>query len=238
MGFQNHQKKIVRCKQKLRNCVFKYTSNLKDLRNSSGDAYYVNAQLPEPLQTAKREREAKMRAIKKANEQLPEDQKHRRTPVYIKNNTLFVNKVAQKQHVQPPTVQEIFNCDLDCTDRMDRIDFVHSTAILDKKSTFTGHAARVKSSKDVNAAYTKICRLYPESDHIILAYAVKNYTGSHDHGEHSAGSRILNILTQRGMNNTVLFVTREFGGIHLGHRRFLHIERAARDALDHLMGRP
>ena len=50
--------------------------------------------------------------------------------------------------------------------------------ITDRKSRFTGHATRVKGTKDVAAAYKKIELLYPESDHIMVAYLVKTYTGS------------------------------------------------------------
>ena len=45
-------------------------------------------------------------------------------------------------------------------------------------------------------------------------------------------ARMLQIMLDRGIKNTVLFVTREFGGSHLGPHRFLHIEKSARDALD------
>ena len=99
---------------------------------------------------------------------------------------------------------------------------------------FTTALLKIKGTKDVNAAYHKIRLLYPESDHIVMAYSFKNFTGSHDHGEHAAGEKILQILLQRCTSDTVVFVTREHGGIQLGQRRFLHIERAARDALDAL----
>ena len=63
---------------------------------------------------------------------------------------------------------------------------------------------------------------------------VKNYTGYHDNGEHGASVKLQKILLDRCLNNTAVFVTREFGGIHLGPRRFLHIEKVARAALDEL----
>ena len=229
---------VVRCKQSLRDRIFKFTVNLKDELNEKGEPYYVRSQLPEPLATLKREREEWFRSIKKSNAQIPDSEKHRRVPVHIKNNTLFIKNVPQKQHIFPPSVKDIFNIDPEMRDRMNQIQLVHSDAISEKSSHFVGHAARVKNSKDVNAAYKKVRLLYPESDHIILVYAVKNYTGHHDHGEFAAGSRILQILLQRGMNDTVLFVTRDYGGIQLGQRRFIHIENAAREALNELSATP
>ena len=140
---------------------------------------------------------------------------------------MYVNKIPQKKHIFPPTVQELFNCDEEMKTRMENISFKHTEAVSDKGSLFQGHAVNVKSSQDVRAAYRKIKLLYPESDHIILAYAVKNYTGHHDHGEHMAGSKILQVLLNRGRNNTVLFITREYGGAQLGQCRFIHIECVA-----------
>ena len=66
----------------------------------------------------------------------------------------------------------------------------------------------------------------------MLAYAVKTYVGHHDNGEHGAGSRMLNMLTQQGATNTAVFVTRDYGGIHLGQRRFLYIDKVTREALN------
>ena len=71
----------------------------------------------------------------------------------------------------------------------------------------------LENATDIRLAYKKMRLMYPECDHIILAYAMKNYTGYCDMGEYGAGAKILDILTQRGMNNTALFVTREYGGI-------------------------
>ena len=64
---------VVRCSQNLRDRIFKFTSNLKDVQNSSGDPYFVNVQLPEPRATEKKEREERMKAIKKSNAQIPEE---------------------------------------------------------------------------------------------------------------------------------------------------------------------
>ena len=97
---------------------------------------------------------------------------------------------------------------------------------------FTGHAIRVKSSSEVRLAYKQLKLQYPECDHTILAYKIKDFDGYHDDGEHGAGHRLVKMLHDRNSHNTAVFVTREYGGIHLGTRRFIHIEKVARDALD------
>ena len=229
------QPMLVRCGQELRDQIFKFTHNLKGIKNKEADYYYVNQQLLEPRATEKRERDEKLRSIRKANEQIPEEQKHKRVSAHIKNNMLYVNNIPQKKHIYPPTVQDVFNCDRETRDRINGIKFVHTGMISNKGSHFRGHATHVRNSKDVNAVYIKLHQLYPESDHLILAYSVKSYTGHHDHGEHTAGSKILQILLQKKMNNVAVFVTWDYGGIHIGQRRFLHIEKCARDALDALI---
>ena len=225
---------VVRCKFELRERIFSYTKNLKDVTNASGDGFYVKPQLPEPLLTQKRERDERFRSIQKANYLIPEEEKHRRVPVQIKNKTLFINKVPQKHHIFPPTVQDMFNIDIEMDKKMAELKFVHSSTIKEKHSSFTGHAVNVKNSGDIKLAYKKLRLLYPKCDHVILGYAIKNHTGYHDHGEYGAGQKVMNCITQRGHSNTAVFVTREYGGIQLGPRRFLYIERAARDALNEL----
>ena len=111
-------------------------------------------------------------------------------------------------------------------------------AITEKSSKFVGHAYRVKSNSDVKLAYKKVKLLYPESDNIPMAYSFKQYYGYHDDGEHGAGFKLEKLLKDRGTKNTAIFVTRDFGGIHLGPRRFLHIERSAKQALDELSATP
>ena len=192
---------VVRCKFALRNRIFQYTKNLKDLTNDQGDNYYVRAQHPDPIATEKREREETLRKIRKANSLISEEQKHRRVSAEIKSNVLYVNNTPQKQHIFPPTVREMFNTNIAEQKKMDKMTFSESAGIEDKKSVFKAHAIAVKSSTDVRLAYRKIKTLYPDADHVMLAYAVKSYTGHHDNGEYGASKKMLNILTDRGMNN-------------------------------------
>ena len=225
---------IVRCKFSLRDRIFQFTKNLKDLKNENGDYYYVSKQLPEPLLTAKRELDQKMKEVKVANSQLSDEQKHKQVKVQIKGNMLYLDDIPQWKHVHPPTVRDIFSPDQRTKDRMTNVTFVHSTAVEDKRSVFRGHAIQIKTNADIKASYSKLCLLYPESDHIMLAYRLKMHTGQNDDGEHGASKRLMKILDERKLGNIAVFVTREYGGSHLGPRRFVHIKKVARDALTEL----
>ena len=117
---------------------------------------------------------------------------------------------------------------------MEVLNLFHSTALTDKSSVFRGHAVRVKNSQEIRLAYNRIKLTYPESDHIISAYHVKSHWGHHDDGEHGAARRLLKILEDRMMSNVAVFVTREYGGIHLGPRRYINIEKVAREVLNEM----
>ena len=229
---------VVRCQHKLKERVFDYTKNLQGLKNDKDQFFSVKPQLPEPLATQKRERQEKIREIKKFNKTISEKEKHKRKEVEVKDKMLFIDNVPQKKHVTPPTLRQIFNIPKDQHSKIDNLNIKHSAQVEEKGSIFTGHALRVKNSTEIRLAYKQLKLQYPESDHAILAYKVKDYDGYHDDGEHGAGQRLLKILHDRNTTNTALFVTREFGGIHLGVRRFVYIEKVAREVLDLVAAEP
>ena len=152
--------------------------------------------------------------------------------IQVKGGQLHLNGKAQKKYVHPPTWSEMFSIDKDKQDKIDKLELHQGATIKDKSSTFTGFALHVTSTTDVKLAYKKVKQLIPESDHIMAAYVVKQYNRYHDNGEHSAGRKIAAILADRNSTNTVVFVSCVFGGIPLGSKRFLHIEKAAKNALN------
>merc|ERR1739845_193407 len=53
-----------------------------------------------------------------------------------------------------------------------------------------------------------------------------------DDGEDGAGSKLAQLLSFKGCEDTVVVVSRWYGGIQLGPDRFKHINRAASTLLD------
>ena len=215
---------VVCCAQGLRDTIFQYMKNLKDVKNEVGDYYYVSVQLPEPLAAEKREREELIKKVKKQNAEIPDQDKHKRKEIVVKNKTVYVDKVPQKTHIFPPTVQGIFNIPLEEQKQMNKLDISHTDPVAEKGSHFRGHAVRVRNSGDIKIAYKILKLLFPESDHIALGYTVKNYSGHQDDAEYSADKRLLEMVQTNGCKDVALFISCEFGGIHLGPRRFLLIE--------------
>lgn len=88
-----------------------------------------------------------------------------------------------------------------------------------------------------------------ESSHALLTtqphtqyayrYTKPNPSGSHpiiqhdndDDGEDAAGSRLAHLLEMRKEDGVLVVVSRWFGGIHLGPKRFAHITNVARELL-------
>lgn len=90
----------------------------------------------------------------------------------------------------------------------------------EKKSVFIASAFVVQSAEDAENAVLKIKKMYPDATHHCYAYALKSgsYRRFNDDGEPSgtAGMPILNVIERLSLSNTLVVVTRYFGGIKLG----------------------
>ncbi|KAJ2938420.1 hypothetical protein O0L34_g13337 [Tuta absoluta] len=109
----------------------------------------------------------------------------------------------------------------------------HGATIKDRKSSFQGHAAEVHSIDDINAVLATLMqnRKIHDATHNVLAYRIENVEGCDDDGEAHAGARLLRLLQILDQRNTLVVVSRWFGGIQLGPDRFRHINEAAKQAL-------
>ncbi|KAJ1995750.1 hypothetical protein GGI25_000728 [Coemansia spiralis] len=108
-----------------------------------------------------------------------------------------------------------------------------------KKSVFIGHAAHVKSAEDVQNVLSVLMenKKIAQATHNIMAYRIRMENGSisqdnDDDGETAAGKRLGHLLQLLEVENTMVVVTRWFGGTHLGPDRFKLINNAARQALE------
>lgn len=99
----------------------------------------------------------------------------------------------------------------------------NSTAeIVEKKSKFIANVFYVESQEEANKYIEEIRKKYFDARHNCFAYSVLAEEGIvnrfSDDGEPSgtAGSPMLNILNSNNITNTLVVVTRYFGGILLG----------------------
>ena len=85
-----------------------------------------------------------------------------------------------------------------------------------KKSRFIAHAARVTSQSESLEFYESVAD--PEATHNCWAWRINFQVRSSDDGEPggTAGRPMLNVIERRNLENTMVVVTRYFGGIKLG----------------------
>lgn len=92
--------------------------------------------------------------------------------------------------------------------------------IVIERSEFIAHITRAESEEEAVGFIEKIRSQNRRARHNCYAYRLKNENISRysDDGEPSgtAGASILDVLTKKGLTDTVIVVTRYFGGILLG----------------------
>jgi len=112
--------------------------------------------------------------------------------------------------------------------------------IEDRKSVFQGHTATVKSADDVKAVVAKLYenKKIAHATHNIYAFRIfcddkqTWLCDCQDDGEDAAGGRLLHLLEILDAVDTLVVVSRWYGGTHLGPDRFKHINNAARQVLE------
>lgn len=120
-------------------------------------------------------------------------------------------------------------------------DIYHGDVIVDRKSSFQGHAARVYSPADVKLVLKKLLdnKKIENATHNTYAYRITNdekkisFQDCDDDGEHQAGGRLLHLLHNVNVTNIIVVVSRWYGGIKLGPDRFRHINNSARQVLEY-----
>ena len=88
------------------------------------------------------------------------------------------------------------------------------------RSRFIAHAAPVESIEAANAFIAEIRAAYPDATHNVFAFQVREHSYSRysDDGEPSgtSGMPVLQVLKGRELTDSILVVTRYFGGVLLG----------------------
>ncbi|ROW11687.1 hypothetical protein VPNG_05661 [Cytospora leucostoma] len=116
--------------------------------------------------------------------------------------------------------------------------WVLSDPVIELKSVFIARCAAVTSPEEA-AAYVEHLlasdKKVRTATHNITAWRIRGPNGTSfqdcdDDGETAAGSRLLHLMQLMDLWDTMVVVTRWYGGHHLGPRRFALINIVARDA--------
>ena len=104
----------------------------------------------------------------------------------------------------------------------------------EKKSRFIGHCCPISSVAEAEELIAFYKKKYWDARHNCYAFRIGDSARSSDDGEPSgtAGVPILNVLTQTQVTDTLIVVTRYFGGILLGAGGLVRAySKTAKDAL-------
>lgn len=115
-----------------------------------------------------------------------------------------------------------------------------SLPLVESKSTFLARCAPVTSPAQAAAFIRHLLatdRRVRAATHNITAWRIRGsggggvvYQDCDDDGETAAGGRLLHLMQVMGVWDVVVVVSRWYGGVKLGPRRFAMISAAARDA--------
>jgi putative IMPACT (imprinted ancient) family translation regulator len=111
--------------------------------------------------------------------------------------------------------------------------------LRDRGSRYAAAAGPVGSRADIDAFLADLRRrrrFAKATHHSWAAILADGGPLKGDDGEAGAGAVILKMLEREGLSNTIIVVTRWYGGVHLGGDRFAHIVTSTRAALGALRG--
>lgn len=213
--------------------IFSKVSNLKQINKGRQKPYFVTDQLPEAMAEKKRYNHY----LKMQNLKLPDAQQ---LPVAYDRGVLSFDAKPYQPPIKPLSPAQKCKITPERKRMLRDLEFIQGALHEESDSLFVGYASSVDSAKQVQDFYDALCVRVPDATHIACAFRlpgtdITTCQGSIDDGEHGAGRTLLNMLAKSKVHNKAVFITRHYGGRHIGAMRFQLIEKAAQEALDILL---
>lgn len=213
--------------------IFGKVSNLKQVNKGRQRPYFVTDQLPE----AWSERRKYIHFLKQQNQKLPVSQQ---LTASVDRGVLSFDNQPYTPPIRPLNTVQRCSISPERKRMLRDLEFTQGLTEEDSNSIFTGYAIDVYSVQQVQNCYDALCLQVPNATHISCAYKlpgvdITTAQGSIDDGEHGAGRVLLNTLFKAKVSNKAIFVTRHYGGQHIGALRFQLIDKAAQSALNTLL---
>ena len=117
---------------------------------------------------------------------------------------------------------------------------LYEKIIEDRGSRYSVSIGRVENREDIKMFLKELKRnkKYQKATHNTWATRVSHegtiFETKNDDGETGAGMVILRIMQKENISNTVICVTRWFGGVKLMGDRFKHVQDATKYAIDRI----
>ena len=112
--------------------------------------------------------------------------------------------------------------------------------IKDRGSVYSVSGGKVFNREDIKKFLKKLKsnKKYAKATHntwaVRISHEGKIFETKNDDGETGAGNTILRVLQRENLINTVVVVTRWFGGIKLQGDRFRHVQDATKYFISHI----
>lgn len=225
---------IVKVSYAAKDLIMENVFKLKDKINPvTKQKYFVGEQVPDGFAENKKQINTRLKTLKDNNDKKPKEDRNK---IVVVNNTILVNDKVDTPEVTTPQPSQLF-LDPGSQREVDQVqsELIETEPMVLRNSEFIGLAAHANTVAKVQKLYTAVVQRYPSVDHAMMAYAFKEgtllKTGSCDDREFGAGARLKKTIFSLKAKDTVVFVLRKYGGVHLGFNRFGIIEQVAKDAI-------
>ena len=128
-----------------------------------------------------------------------------------------------QDELNPPLAEEILMRSNDQELGMESVYFYTSKVKTVLRSSFQIHAAKVNDMQEANNSYKAIHRYRnaAAATHLISAHRMQSgQVGWRDDGDHAMGRHLYSAMKNKKITNMVFFLSRNYGGQHIGKRRF------------------
>ena len=212
--------------------IYKHSKNLKDITNGDGEKYYINDQLPELQEEAKRKKKLKV----KINKTLIDAQQQN---IEWKRGELLVDGAPYKEKIAEPTNTEILEMPQQSLSKILKMKLYKGDEFNKNGSTFIAYAAKVHSIQQVADGYKQMRYRFINATHLICCYRIMDPDVVHmtdcvDGGELGAGRRLIQMMMDESFENVAVYVIRYHRGPNIGAVRFEMIKDAAKAAISNI----
>lgn len=213
--------------------VYAKTDRLYTVNKGRDIPFFVADHLPD----AWAEKRRSNHHFKQQNKRLPLAQQQK---VEIKGGILSIQNQVYEPLVKVPSILQMCNISPERKRFLREMEIIEGGTEHQDGSIFVGYAAEAFTAQSVQNLYDALKLRIPDATHIACAFKfpgtdIAKNQGFVDDGEFGAGRALLNLLHKNKAYNKVLFITRHYGGQHIGVRRFQLMEKVALKALNEII---
>ena len=204
-----------------------------------GYGLYVRQCLPEGLREVRKRYSSYTTKIRETNDKKKEDEE--KIQYWFSGDKFYVDGNLVAEDFAAPSPTDMLFLTEEEEQRMDAIHFAKSDMVTDQGSEFKAFGVETNDLATIRLAYKKVKQLEPKADHIMLGYRLVDEEGKTKHGgvhdgEYFGDLEILDILKNKEKAIMAVFVSRVYGGIHLGRKRFQLIKEVATEVIEMMKG--